>query len=115
MLPCTAWKNKPTDNLAEQCHPISHKSVTMEAQVLPQASPCGIYVGQSCNGTGFSHNTSVLHGQYYSTNSPHSLIHSFIPVQYMLSHWHCYYIIHQTSCSNYSPGWRTFYVANFLL
>jgi len=42
-----------------------------------KASLCGIYVGQSGNGTGFSHNTSVLHGQYHSTNSPHSPIHSY--------------------------------------
>jgi hypothetical protein len=80
MLPCTAWKNKPNDNLAQPCQAIlqavRQRSVTIEAQVLSQASPRGIYVGQSGNGTGFSHKTSVFHGQYHSTNSPHSLIHS---------------------------------------
>jgi len=81
MLPCTAWKNKQTDNIAGPCQDIlqavRHRAVTMEAQVLSQASPCGIYVGQSGNGTVFLHKTSVFHGQYHSTTSPHSLTHSF--------------------------------------
>ena len=100
MLPCTAWKNKTTDNLAEPCQVIlqavSHQSFTMKAQVLSQASPCEIYVGQSGNGTGLSHSTSVFHSQYHSTNNPQSFIHSFIqPITiYVISLIECYYIKH---------------------
>ena len=63
---------------------ISHRCVTMDAQVSSQASPCGIYVGQSSNGIGFSHNTSFYMVSIIPpTVHTHSLIHSFIPVPYM--------------------------------
>jgi hypothetical protein len=102
MLPHTAWKNKPTDNIAEQCpailQAVRHRSVTMKAQVLTQASPCGIYVGQSGNGTGFSHKTSVFHGQYHSTNSPHSCTDT-----HSLIHSSTIYVTSLTMLLHYTP------------
>jgi hypothetical protein len=39
----------------------------MEAPVHTRVSPCGIYGGQSCTGTGFSLSCLVFPCQYHST------------------------------------------------
>ena len=46
-----------------------------EASVQSQASPCGIYCGQSSTATGFPPSISVFFCQYHSTNVPFSLMY----------------------------------------
>jgi hypothetical protein len=38
---------------------VSRRPLTAEARVLSRASPCGICVGRSCTGAGFSPSSSV--------------------------------------------------------
>lgn len=49
---------------------VSHRPLTMEAQVWSQVSPHGICGGHSGDGTGFSLKISVFLCHYYSSSSP---------------------------------------------
>jgi hypothetical protein len=53
---------------------VSRRPHTAEARVRAQVSPCGIYGGQSCTGTGSSANYSVFPCQYHSTVVVHAHI-----------------------------------------
>jgi len=55
---------------------VCHQSLTTDAQVQSQASPCGIYAGQSGIGTGFYSSTLVLPCQNYSKKCPTLIFHS---------------------------------------
>jgi hypothetical protein len=49
---------------------VSRRPPTAEARVRSRVCPCGICVGQSGTGTGFSPSTSVFPCQFYSTGAP---------------------------------------------
>ena len=51
---------------------VSRRSLTAEARVLSQASPCEICDEQSVTGTGFSPSTSVFSREYNFTSTPYS-------------------------------------------
>jgi hypothetical protein len=55
--------------------PVSHWPSTTEACVKLQASPHGIYGGQSGSGMASSLIMWILPSQYHSTNDSHSFIH----------------------------------------
>jgi hypothetical protein len=61
---------------------VSHQHLTMGAQVQPQASLCGIYGGQSGNGTGFSLSTLVLLCHYHFLMFPSQLWSHLLPIFY---------------------------------
>jgi hypothetical protein len=48
---------------------VSRRCLTTEARIRSQASPYGIYCGQSGTGTGFSPSTSVPPYQFHSTGT----------------------------------------------
>ena len=54
---------------------VSRQPFTVEAQVKPHCSLCGICVGHGGTGRGFFLRTSVFPCKYRFLNSPHSLIH----------------------------------------
>jgi hypothetical protein len=49
---------------------VSRRPLTAEALFRSRVSLCGICVGQSGTGTGFSPNTSVFRSQFHSTGAP---------------------------------------------
>ena len=49
---------------------IGRRSVTVEALIRFQISPCEIFGGQSCSGSDFYPNASVFRYQYRSTKVP---------------------------------------------
>ena len=54
---------------------LAHSSAeSMKVRFRLPFSPCGIYIGLSENGTGFSPNTSIFHRLYYLTIVPFSCL-----------------------------------------
>jgi hypothetical protein len=51
---------------------VGHRSVTVEARVRLQSSPCEICGEKSGNGVCFSPTTSVFPCRYHTTNDPYS-------------------------------------------
>ena len=49
---------------------VRRRPLTAEARVRSRVSPCGICVGQSGTGAGFSPSTSVFPCQFHSTGAP---------------------------------------------
>jgi hypothetical protein len=49
---------------------VRRRPLTAKARVPSRVSPCGICVGQSGTGSGFSPSTSVFPCQFYSTGAP---------------------------------------------
>jgi hypothetical protein len=69
------WRNpgnnskNATDGRA-MAQAVSRRTLTTEARVRSRVSLCGIFGGQSGNGTGFSSSTLVFPCQFHSTGAP---------------------------------------------
>jgi hypothetical protein len=64
------WKLKSLGSGRAMAQAVSRRPATAEARVRSWVSPCGICVGQSDTGTGFSASTSVFPCQFHSTGAP---------------------------------------------
>jgi hypothetical protein len=100
-------KKSPTWGSFAICLAVSHRSLTMEAWVLFQFSPCGICGIHNATGKGFSRSTVVYPCHFHSIHAPYAFIHLSL-ILYNFSDGQCILVCMCAHAHTHTPHWVLF-------